>query len=444
MKKALSCILTIALLITVMAPCLFLQAQETGTGLYDKVLEEDGFIYGVNLPWISQGDDGSTWAANAITGAASSFDETKLKKTLYDIRAIGFTGIRIHLFRGLQGLTLDENGLVSGVSEELTKNLETLLKLAKEYGLNLAFVLLPGTAQTFELKGKATYDKVSQVIANPDTYIENVVAPVCEILSSYPDVVLSVDVLSNPEGEIYDTSKIYGTSWNVVQNFIKKNAAAVKKALPNVPVMASSADRDQTAVKAGLFNNLGLDVIGVTNYDDGGRVTKAKDLHTTEPVWVVDMGVDDVEITEKNLATSVKALYENAKTSGYRAAFFAQYGDQELGAISPNSLIGGNGSLRKSALDARSSLLTNRYDRNNVEYDSEYTPEKPAFLYLDAPTDIRWLPNRSAVSYKLERTSDGTTWSTIVEMSAEAADPGITGICGKCPAKKSSRKVTHL
>ena len=80
MKKALSCILTIALLITVMAPCLFLQAQETGTGLYDKVLEEDGFIYGVNLPWISQGDDGSTWAANAITGAASSFDETKLKK----------------------------------------------------------------------------------------------------------------------------------------------------------------------------------------------------------------------------------------------------------------------------------------------------------------------------------------------------------------------------
>ena len=207
--------------------------------------------------------------------------------------------------------------------------------------MNLAFVLLPGTAQTFELKGKATYDKVSQVIANPDTYIENVVAPVCEILSSYPDVVLSVDVLSNPEGEIYDTSKIYGTSWNVVQNFIKKNAAAVKKALPNVPVMASSADRDQTAVKAGLFNNLGLDVIGVTNYDDGGRVTKAKDLHTTEPVWVVDMGVDDVEITEKNLATSVKALYENAKTSGYRAAFFAQYGDQELGAISPNSLIGG-------------------------------------------------------------------------------------------------------
>ncbi len=118
---------------------------------------------------------------------------------------------------------MDENGLVSGVSEELTKNLETLLKLAKEYGLNLAFVLLPGTAQTFELKGKATYDKVSQVIANPDTYIENVVAPVCEILSSYPDVVLSVDVpLQSGGGEIYDTSKIYGTSWNVVQNFIKK------------------------------------------------------------------------------------------------------------------------------------------------------------------------------------------------------------------------------
>ena len=429
MKKALSCILTIALLVTVMAPCLFLQAQETDTGLYDKVLEEEGFIYGVNLPWINGEDDGSTWAANAITGAASSFDEVKLEKALYDIRAVGFTGVRIHLFRGLQGLTLDENGLVSGVSEELTKNLETLLKLAKEYGLNLAFVLMPGTAQTYELKGKATYDKVSQVIANPDTYLENVVAPVCEILSAYPDVVLSVDVLSNPEGEIYDTSKIYGTTWSVVQNFIKKSAAAVKKALPNVPVMASSADRDQTAVKAGLFNNLGLDVIGVTNYDNGGNVTPAKDLHTSEPVWVVDMGVDDLEITENNLATGVKALYENAQAAGYRAAFFAQYGDQDLGSVSPNSLIGGNGNLRKAAIDVRSSILTNRYDRNNVEYDSQYTPEKPAFLYLSAPTDIRWLLNRSAASYKLERTSDGSTWTTIAEMTADAADPTFTGIC---------------
>lgn len=247
-----------------------------------------------------QGDDGSTWAANAITGAASSFDETKLKKTLYDIRAIGFTGIRIHLFRGLQGLTLDENGLVSGVSEELTKNLETLLKLAKEYGLNLAFVLLPGTAQTFELKGKATYDKVSQVIANPDTYIENVVAPVCEILSSYPDVVRLWMILSNPEGETttHRKSMVPPGTWS---RTLSRKAAAVKKALPNVPVMASSADRDRRRSRPGLFNNLGLDVIGVTNYDDGGRVTKAKDLHTTEPVWVVDMGVDDVEITEKNL-----------------------------------------------------------------------------------------------------------------------------------------------
>lgn len=55
MKKALSCLLTIALLFTVMAPGLFLQAQETGTGLYEQVLEKEGFIYGVNLPWITQG-----------------------------------------------------------------------------------------------------------------------------------------------------------------------------------------------------------------------------------------------------------------------------------------------------------------------------------------------------------------------------------------------------
>ena len=36
--------------------------------------------------------------------------------------------------------------------------------------------------------------------------------------------------------------------------------------------------------------------------------------------------------------------------------------------------------------------------------------------------------NRSANSYRLERTSDGTTWSTIAEMNAGAADPGMTGV----------------
>ena len=139
-------------------------------------------------------------------------------------------------------------------------------------------------------KGKATYDKLSQIIANPGVYLENVVAPVCEILSAYPEAVLSVDVLSNPEDEIYETGKIYGTTWDVVRNFIKANAEAVKKALPNVPVMASSADRAQAAVKAGLLNNLGLDIVGVTNYSDSGSVTPAKDFRSPSPLWVVDMG----------------------------------------------------------------------------------------------------------------------------------------------------------
>lgn len=424
MKKALSCLLTIALLFTVMAPALFLQAQETGTGLYDQVLEKEGFIYGVNLPWITQADDGSTWAANAVTGAPSSFDEDKLEAVLRDIKAIGFTGVRVQLFRGLQGLTLDGDGLVSGLGEDMKANLETLLKTAKKLDLHLAFVLLPGVAEEAYAKGKATYDKLSQIIANPGVYLENVVAPVCEILSAYPEAVLSVDVLSNPEDEIYETGKIYGTTWDVVRNFIKANAEAVKKALPNVPVMASSADRAQAAVKAGLLNNLGLDIVGVTNYSDSGSVTPAKDFRSPSPLWVVDMGVEtDDNLLPDFLSQTTQKLYDNAKAGGYRAAFFAQYGDKALGKVSANSLLDENGAMRTACTSIHFQIIDNAVERAETEVEEDNRQDKPAFLNIESTTGIKWFGNRDAVSYKLERSTDGTTWSTVADLDADTVDP---------------------
>lgn len=424
MKKALSCLLTIALLFTVMAPALFLQAQETGVGLYDQVLEKEGFIYGVNLPWITQADDGSTWAANAVTGAPSSFDEDKLEAVLRDIKAIGFTGVRVQLFRGLQGLTLDGDGLVSGLGEDMKANLETLLKTAKKLDLHLAFVLLPGVAEEAYAKGKATYDKLSQIIANPGVYLENVVAPVCEILSAYPEAVLSVDVLSNPEDEIYETGKIYGTTWDVVRNFIKANAEAVKKALPNVPVMASSADRAQAAVKAGLLNNLGLDIVGVTNYSDSGSVTPAKDFRSPSPLWVVDMGVEtDDNLLPDFLSQTTQKLYDNAKAGGYRAAFFAQYGDKALGKVSANSLLDENGAMRTACTSIHFQIIDNAVERAETEVEEDNRQDKPAFLNIESTTGIKWFGNRDAVSYKLERSTDGTTWSTVADLDADTVDP---------------------
>lgn len=100
-----------------------------------------------------------------------------------------------------------------------------------------------------------------------------------------------------------------------------------------------------------------------------------------------------------------------------------------MGALTVNSLIGSNGNLRQATTFIRTRILDNRYDRQGIDVAIDGAPEKPAFLYLNAPTDIRWLPNRSANSYRLERTSDGTTWSTIAEMNAGAADPGMTGVC---------------
>ena len=426
MKKILAMTLSVAMLLVLLFPVTLAGAGSSSPGLYDEVLEKDGFIYGVNLPWITPEDEGATWAANTITGKASGFNAEALEAILRDMRAVGFNGIRISLLEQMQGLAFGADGSLTGVSEEMLANLTTLLDLSDEIGIQIAFVVSPDIGEIAGELEREKYDYLSQILTDSsvrEIYLEKVLKPIGERMANYPDVVLAVDVLSDPDSNIYDKTTEFGTTWDVLRGFISAAADQVRAVLPDVPVMASSAAENQASVRAGMLNKLGLDILGVTDYNDTGDATPAKDLHVSTPVWLTEMGTLDPAVSDDvHTATTLK-FYQTARDGGYRAAFYGCYGDKSV--TDGVTLIDAAGRLRLAALSLHFTILDNAYERaGQEEYDA------PVLMNITSASSLRWIGTRYAASYTIERSTDGENWTAVAShVDVSAVDPGLNNLC---------------
>ena len=418
--------LSVAMLLVLLFPVTLAGAGSSSPGLYDEVLEKDGFIYGVNLPWITPEDEGATWAANTITGKASGFNAEALEAILRDMRAVGFNGIRISLLEQMQGLAFGADGSLTGVSEEMLANLTTLLDLSDEIGIQIAFVVSPDIGEIAGELEREKYDYLSQILTDSsvrEIYLEKVLKPIGERMANYPDVVLAVDVLSDPDSNIYDKTTEFGTTWDVLRGFISAAADQVRAVLPDVPVMASSAAENQASVRAGMLNKLGLDILGVTDYNDTGDATPAKDLHVSTPVWLTEMGTLDPAVSDDvHTATTLK-FYQTARDGGYRAAFYGCYGDKSV--TDGVTLIDAAGRLRLAALSLHFTILDNAYERaGQEEYDA------PVLMNITSASSLRWIGTRYAASYTIERSTDGENWTAVAShVDVSAVDPGLNNLC---------------
>ena len=426
MKKILAMTLSVAMLLVLLFPVTLAGAGSSSPGLYDEVLEKDGFIYGVNLPWITPEDEGATWAANTVTGKASGFNAEALEAILRDMRAVGFNGIRISLLEQMQGLAFGADGSLTGVSEEMLANLTTLLDLSDEIGIQIAFVVSPDIGEIAGELEREKYDYLSQILTDSsvrEIYLEKVLKPIGERMANYPDVVLAVDVLSDPDSNIYDKTTEFGTTWDVLRGFISAAADQIRAVLPDVPVMASSAAENQASVRAGMLNKLGLDILGVTDYNDTGDATPAKDLHVSTPVWLTEMGTLDPAVSDDvHTATTLK-FYQTARDGGYRAAFYGCYGDKSV--TDGVTLIDAAGRLRLAALSLHFTILDNAYERaGQEEYDA------PVLMNITSASSLRWIGTRYAASYTIERSTDGEKWTAVAShVDVSAVDPGLNNLC---------------
>lgn len=403
------------------------QSNAKSLSLYEKALKDHGFVYGINY-YSVPGGLGDTQA----TGAKCSFDESLLRCGLYNIKQIGFDATQIWLFFRTCGLEYTADGDIIGVQDIFLKNLKTTCEIARETGISLSFTIQPHFDYTLEsglyFGSKLTYDKYTRFVTDKSVrknYIEKAVKPVLNVLKNYTDVVFAITAYCEPEGDIYGKEngyKPWGTTIDVMTEFIQSIVDASREYLPNVPVSVACGWNYANSVR--YFNKLGLDYIGMNIYDDQSRVQDLSKFIITSPVMLTEFGPKE-KLNSSNSyfhITNFQNFIANAKMGGYTGAFYWCYS----GKGTMQSFLG---STDYDYLPLAAAAHFTIVDDKNMSAGKEDEKDTPVMLWPDKDGTIRFIASRTAASYYFERSKDGKTWQNAGSIDADEADKNGTFIC---------------
>ena len=426
MKRIISAMISILMLVSMWLLVMMGTKAADDRSLYRKILERDGFIYGVNVPWFTSDSYGRNIGSSSRNpGLGSAFSIKNVREVFRNCHAIGFNAVRIRLFEQMEGLQFDSNGSITGFDSLYLENLKSLLKTAREEKITISAVLQPGIGYSLasaEYKGSKTeYDIKTQSLfvgTQTDRYLQNIIKPVCELFTQYADVILAVEVCSKPEEDVQTTDyRSFGTTHENMDGFLHKIINSVRNNLPNVAV----------SIESGLnngyqYNDWDIDTVGVNVYGDYGDVPSMGLLKVTNPVWISEFGA----LSANNMSDdfqmhTVTAFYRNAREAGYTGAFYWMYGFADANG-NGNSLINpATGEIRPVVPAIRFGILNNSYERSGVEMQVD----KPSVLYSDDFSKINWIGSRNAEYYSIERSDGNNSWKMIADsISAVNVDNG--------------------
>ena len=387
--------------------------------LFSKVLSNHGFVYGINYPWMGFG-------YRQYTGKTDiSFSEKAVSDGLYNIKQIGLDAVQIWLFNRTEGLIYDESGDIIGVQKEFLQNVRKTCEIAKELDIYLAFTVQPHFDYTLESGlysgSKEIYDKYTRFVTDPSVrknYIEKAVKPALEVLADYPEILFGITAYCEPEGDIYGTPngyKPWGTSIEVMTDFIAAITDASREVLPNVPVSVASGWDYSDSVQ--YFNRLNLDYIGMDIYDDNGDVQNLQNMALTSPAVMTEFGPLEKAGSSNSYfhITNYQTFISNAKLGGYVGAFYWCYS----GKGTMQSLLG---SSNYDYLPLASAVHYQIIDDRNAQAGKEDEYDVPVMLAPDTDGTLKFICSRNAETYIIERSQDGETWTEAGSISADSAD----------------------
>jgi len=407
-------------------------AEKLYKNTMERILAEDGFIYGINVPWFSGQSYANDIGTSVLMGrTASGYDAGLVRQVFTNAKATGFNCVRIWLFEVVEGLQFDRYGNCTGVQKEFVKNLTEMLDIAVELGVVLDVTYFCHISFVGNEAGRDKYNWLTQYIFDRDKWggtMDNIIRPVSELLSGYQDNILCVDIYAEPEGDIYgrngNANQQYGTSWPVMAEFLKMCVETVRSVMPDMPVTVSSGWTNYSALQSGLYNELGLDFIGVDIYNDTGTVLPVRNLMVNAPVVLAEFGpVSAHDWSDEFQSKYTAAFYRNARANGYIGAFLWMYG--YFNSTESATLVGQDSNLRPAAAVIRNLVNDVRYEMAG----SAPALDKPEMIYLTDTMDIQWFGSRNAQRYLIERSADGQSWAELATVSAASVDNG-RGYCG--------------
>ena len=384
----------------------------------DRILEQDGFLYGVNVPWLDKDSFGRGIGRNAhLDPDCSRFSLERFKNTFYNCKAIGFNCVRLWILPFFEGIMYDEQGMAIGLDEEFVRNIRTVYELAEAMDINLMITFHAHSRYLMRERVEA-YKQYSKILFFPEhmqSYCEHCIAPLARYFSNKSHVIM-LDMIAEPEGDIEGDDgnyMEYGGTWKTMRTLMKMMGDTCKKYAPQLPVTAASGWKYYESLRKGKYNDIGLDYIGVDIYNDTGELEPVDTLNCDKPVWLAEFGLSQESSTlwdEDLLTNATLSFYRNAIGQGYVGAFFWMYGYPE--PWDALSLEDKDGRLR-SVADELHFLFMDRINQNRgIRY------EEPVILYTNHPDYIAWFARRGAAAYRLERSEDLTRWETVQHVEA--------------------------
>ena len=418
-------------------------SKEKNKSLYDKILEEKGFIYGVNSPWIFGANIGGSTLNEIKTGTRTHVSPVDdYRRVLTNCKAIGYDAVKIWLFQNMEGIKVAETGEILGFDEFFMDDLTAILDIAQQLGIALDFTLLPHQETLMKAEyghgvdSQYLYNRLTQFVVNPKyrkTYIDRVVAPVCELIDEkYRDTVLSLTVYCEPEGDTYgegdavSNNYLYGTSWENLVEFINDVTDFIHENLPQIPVTATSG---WNPYKMYRYNDTNLDIFGVDVYNDVGNLPDPETMNVDRPMWLTEFGAayeDGYNHSDDFQIQYMLEFYNNAIAKGYTGGFFWTFNGSAPQSITYRSNT--YSALRPIAAVMHYRFIDEENARKGIEAGT--VADKPALLYGDDSLTLQWIASRDAAKYKIEVSYDGgKTYSKYADITDADTVTGPTNAC---------------
>lgn len=452
------------------------------------ILEVDGYIEGVWIPWLTHSWLGSSLAPNDLEDYDSytladgtkkdywqnlnevgidNYNNTQLEMEIFNLKALGYNAMAYAGSPWGEGRVNDLNTWeCTGVKDEYLKNIRRFLDICRRVGMPVVWYIHFHSSAVSGYSSLDMWYKIAQVQGNKayaDSYAENFVKPVCEVLAEYRDVVVMCGIADETFNEINDSEagdkfaegdrEQYGVTQEDSMYFHAQIGKMVKQVMPDMPTTCAD-NADQYA----MYGDAILDMPGRNQYSSSTNPSSSVTAAwATGPLMAGEYGLGGSsgqydETTWANTIVGKREAYLNAGYSGFfQWAYEPTF--KTAGADAPN----GNQMIRKGG--------TLPYDLRTGCYKGYYWAMKQQGKNANAPSamyycgtslkltsggttnfngQIYYIRPENNASVTVQRSTDGgVTWTTVSGTTTYDTEAGSHRACLTDPSPVTSGTVQY-
>lgn len=452
------------------------QVGKVGDGIVTAwdILKIDGYIEGVWIPWLTHSWLGSSLAPNDLESydnytlsdgtvkdywqnmnevGIDKYDNTQLEMEIFNLRALGFNAMAYAGSPWGEGRVNDLNTWeCTGIKEEYLKNVRKFLDICRRAQMPVVWYIHFHSSAVSGYSNLDMWYKIAQVQghkAYADSFAENFVKPLCQVLAEYRDVVVMCGIADETFNEINDSElgdkfvegdrEGYGVTQEDSMYFHAKIGQMVKQVMPDMPTTCAD-NADYYA----MYGDAMLDMPGRNQYSSGtSPSTSVEEALATGPLMAGEYGMSGSAgaFTEDVWATTMVNKRQAHLDAGYSGFF--QWAYEPVFATDENFKPNGNQMITPGG--------NNPYDLRKGCYQAYYWAEskmntlgdktknitgKPSALYYCGSTitltskgsyagkgKVYWIQPQGQTGYKVERClNDSGTWTVVANGSGATID----------------------